>query len=170
MPPAYASTAGNLTFLGPLSNAQRTYQLLIHQDQLTGLVGQQISAISWRLPASATGPWPAADVTFTDYDIYLSGSVTPSARSLTDFSANVVPPQTQVRSGSLTIPTNAYPSGASPNDFGPEITFTSPWLYTGGQSAGGNSPSRFYRYLSKHGCDWNRGQRIWHAVQRLLGE
>jgi hypothetical protein len=95
-------------------------------------VGQQISALSWRIPTSATGPWPTADVTFANYDIYLSGSVTPSARSLSDFSANVVGPRAQVRSGSLMVPANAYPSGGSPNSFGPEITFDTPWLYTGG--------------------------------------
>ncbi len=132
VPTAYAHAPGTVTFLGPLANAARTYQLLIHEDQLTDLVGQEISAISWRLPASATAPWPTADVTYSAYDVYLSGSVTPSARSLTDFSANVVGPQTQVRSGSLTIPVNAYPSGSSPNDFGPKITLNTPWLYTGG--------------------------------------
>ena len=132
VPPAYTTAPGNLTFLGPLANAARTYQLLIHQDQLTDVVGRQISGISWRLPTSATGAWPTAEVTYSAYDIYLSGSVTPAARSLSDFSANVVGPQTQVRSGSLSIHPNAYPSGLSPNDFGPEITFNAPYLYTGG--------------------------------------
>ncbi len=54
VPPAYTTAPGTATFLGPLANAARTYQLLIHQDQLTDLVGRQISGISWRLPTSAT--------------------------------------------------------------------------------------------------------------------
>src|SRR6187455_1072743 len=132
VPPAYTSAPGNVTFLGPLSNAQRTYQLLIHESQLTDLVGRQLGGISWRLPTSATGPWPAAEVVFNNYDVFLSGGVTPAARSLTDFSANVVGTRTQVRAGSLSVHPNAYPSGGSPNTFGPEITFDTPWLYTGG--------------------------------------
>jgi len=131
VPPQYAGTAGTATFLGPLANAQRTYQLLIHDSLLTNMVGQEITAFSWRIPTSATANWPPADVVFPSYDVYLSGSVPPSQRSLT-FSENIVGPQTQVRSGGLTIPTDAYPSGGNPNDFGPEIAFNNPWLYTGG--------------------------------------
>jgi hypothetical protein len=130
VPPEYAGTPGTGTFLGPLATAQRTYQLLIHESLLTNLVGQEITALSWRLPTSATASWPTSDVTFSNYDIYLSGSVTPANRSLT-FSQNIVGPQTQVRSGSLTIATDSYPWGGSPNGWGPEITFN-PWLYTGG--------------------------------------
>ena len=131
VPGAYQATTGTGTFLGPLSNAPRTYQLLVHQDQLAGLAGQYFTAISWRLPASAGAPFPAADTTYTNYDLYLSGSVEPAARSLT-FASNIVGPQTQVRSGPLVITAGSYPSGGSPNAFGPEITFTTPWLYTGG--------------------------------------
>jgi hypothetical protein len=131
-PPAYNATGGTGTFLGPLANAQRTYQLLIHEDQLAGMVGRQLTAISWRNPASATTTWPAADAVYDSYDIYLGPSVAPAARSLTDFSANAAGPRTQVRSGSLLIRANSYPIGGNPNQFGPEITFTQPWTYTGG--------------------------------------
>jgi len=37
-----------------------------------------------------------------------------------------------VRVGSLVIPAESFSSGASPNSFGPEIVFDTPWLYTGG--------------------------------------
>lgn len=131
VPSGYSGTAGTATFLGPLANAQRTYQLLIHANQLTGLVGKSLTGFSMRIPVSATGNWPAADVTYTNYDIYLSGSVDPVNRSLT-FANNIVGPQTQVRSGSLFIPANSYTFGGNPNAFGPEITFNTPWLYTGG--------------------------------------
>jgi hypothetical protein len=131
-PPAYSNANGTGTFLGPLANAQRTYQLLIHEQQLTAMVGQEITAISWRNPASATTPWPASDVVYPTYDIYLGPSVAPSARSLTDFSANAAGPRTQVRSGSLAIRQESYPIGGNPNLFGPEITFNQPWVYNGG--------------------------------------
>lgn len=131
VPNSYAATTGTGTFLGPLANAPRTYQLLIQASQLTGLVGRNLTGLSMRIPASATANWPLADVTYTNYDIYLSGSVEPSARSLT-FANNIVGPQTQVRSGSLTILTNSYTFGSSPNAFGTEITFNTPWHYSGG--------------------------------------
>ncbi len=131
IPNAYAGTTGTGTFLGPLANAQRTYQLLIHANQLTNLVGTNLTGFSMRIPASATANWPTADVTYSNYDIYLSGSVDPVNRSLT-FANNVVGPQTQVRSGSLTIPANSYTFGGSPNAFGPEIVFNTPWQYNGG--------------------------------------
>ena len=131
VPNAYTSTGGPSTFLGPLANTPRTYQLLVEETQLTSAVGRRITAISWRIPSSATADWPTAEVVFTSYDIYLSGSVTPANRSFT-FIENVVGPQTQVRSGGLTIPMNSYPSGGSPNGWGPAITLTTPWVYTGG--------------------------------------
>ncbi len=131
VPPAYAGTAGPATFNGPLATAERTYQLLIHDSLLTNLIGQRLTALSWRLPSSATANWPTAEVVYNNYDVFLSGSVAPANRSLT-FADNVVGTRTQVRSGSLTIPTDAYPSGGSPNGWGPEITFTTPWVYSGG--------------------------------------
>lgn len=132
VPPSYTNTAGTASFLGPLYTSARTYQLLINENQLTDIVGQEIQALSWRIPPSASSNWPPVDVTVTNYDLYLSESVTPADRSLTDFSANVVGPQKQVRSGGLFIPMNSYTFGNNPNDWGPEITFDSLYLYTGG--------------------------------------
>lgn len=130
VPNNYASTTGTGTFLGPFSNAQRTYQLLIHSSQLTDFVGKQLNGLTWRLPASASNPWPATALTYANFDIYLSGSVDPSARSLT-FADNVVGTQTQVRSGSLSVDTGYLTNGSSPNAFGAMIGFT-PWTYSGG--------------------------------------
>ena len=119
------------TFLGPLANAQRTYQLLINENQLTSLVGKELKAISWRIPTSATSNWPAAEVAYTNYDIYISPGVPPANRDLI-FVNNIAGPQTQVRSGSLVIPVDSYTFGNIPNNFGPEITFNTPYLYSGG--------------------------------------
>jgi hypothetical protein len=132
IPNAYETTPGNGTFLGPLANSQRTYQWLINSNQLTSFVGQELTGLAMRIPTSATAAWPLAGsggVTFTNFDIYMSESVTPADRSLT-FANNIVGTQTQVRSGSLSIAESAYPFGATPNSFGPVISFT-PWLYNG---------------------------------------
>lgn len=131
VPNEYENIPGTGSFSSPLATTPRTYQMLIHENQLTGLVGKELRGIYWRIPASATANWPTAEVIYTAYDIYLSGSVDPSARSLT-FVNNIVGNQTQVRSGGLTIPIDAYPFGHSPNGWGPEISFDSAWLYTGG--------------------------------------
>ena len=131
MPPEFKTVPGTSTFLGPLANAARSYQLLIHESLLTNLVNKEIVGLSWRLPTSATANWPTADVLYTAYDIYLSEGVAPANRSLT-FANNVVGVQKLVRSGPLQILTNAYTFGNTPNEFGTEITFNQSFTYTGG--------------------------------------
>lgn len=131
VPPGNETVTGTATFNGPLANAERTYQLLIHDSLLTGLVGKNLTGLAWRLPASSTSPWPATDLVYTHYDVYLSGSVDPVNRSFT-FTDNILGPQTRVRYDSLFIASSAYPSGRSPNDWGPEIAFDTTWTYTGG--------------------------------------
>ena len=98
VPPNYAGVQATATFLGPLSNAQRTIHFLIRDSVLTPLIGQEITAITFRLLTSATSNWPSADISYTNYDIYLSQSVAPENRSLT-FANNIVGPQkkSQVR-------------------------------------------------------------------------
>lgn len=126
-----ATQFGTGGFLGPLANAPRTYQLLIHSSELTSFVGLELSALTFRLGSAASAAWPAASVTFSDYDIRISQGVDPINRSLT-FANNVVGPQTLVRSGSLTIAAGSLPIGSTPNPFGPTIDFASTYLYTGG--------------------------------------
>ena len=131
VPPNYAAVQATATFLGPLSNAQRTIHLLIRDSILTPLIGQEITAITFRLLTSASSNWPAADVTFTNYDIYLSPGVAPENRSFT-FADNIAGPQKRVRSGPLTITAGSFPFGGSPTSFGTDINFDSSYIYTGG--------------------------------------
>ncbi len=130
VPSAFAG-GGNGSFIGPLANGARTYQLLIHADMMAGMTGQELTGLAFRNGSGATSDWPPSDVTFANYDIFLSGSVNPADRSLV-FADNVVGPQTQVRSGSLTIAAGDYSSGNSPNEFGSYIGFGSGWVYEGG--------------------------------------
>lgn len=131
IPPTYAMTNGTAAFTGPIASTPRTYQQLINQSLLSNMIGSLITGITWRLPSNATGDWPASEIVFSSYDVYLSGSVPPDQRSLT-FALNVVGTQTQVRSGSWTVPLGSFRSGGSPNDFGHVVNFTTPYLYTGG--------------------------------------
>jgi len=132
VPPDYTSTPGNGSFLSQFANTPRTYQLLIHESLLTDLVGKELHAVSWRAHTTATSNWPSSEDTVTNHDIYLSESVTPADRSLTDFLANAVGIQKLVRAGTLVIPANSYTFGNTPNNWGPEIMFDSLYLYTGG--------------------------------------
>lgn len=131
VPNNYQGTPGTATFLGPLGNAPRTYQLLIHESLLTNIAGHRIEGLTFRLPVSATTDWPLTDATYSNYDIYLSGSVTPADRSLT-FVQNIVGVQKLVRSGSLIIPASSFPFGGTPNNFGREISFDSAYVYNSG--------------------------------------
>jgi len=131
VPPNYAGTQGTGTFLGPLTGSARTYQMLIRDSILTSLVGTEITGMTFRLLASASANWPPADVTFTNYDIYLSESVAPENRSFT-FAQNVVGVQKRVRFGSLTITAGSFPFGGSPTTFGTDIAFDSAYVYNGG--------------------------------------
>ncbi|TVQ61518.1 MAG: hypothetical protein EA379_06170 [Phycisphaerales bacterium] len=131
VPPAYDGAQGTASFVGPMAIGARTYQLLISETQLTNLVGLELTGISWRLPANATIGWPASNLSYNNYDIYLSDSVDPSDRSLT-FADNIVGTQTQVRSGALSVDAGDYTFGSSPNAFGPTIFFNTGYLYTGG--------------------------------------
>ena len=119
------------SFIGPFGNAARKLQFIIDDSLLTSLVGKNLTSISFRLPASTVDSWPANALTMSAFDIYLSDSVEPADRQL-DFTANVVGPQTKVRTGSLVIPAGALTVGSNPNNFSFKITFSSAWQYTGG--------------------------------------
>lgn len=119
------------SFLGPLSNSTRTYQMLIDDSVLTSLTGKYLSSISFRLLSSAAAPWPTTVTTYNSYQIYLSDGVDPANRQL-NFAANVVGTQTTVRSGNLIIPAGSLTSGGDPNAFSYAITFDTPYLYNGG--------------------------------------
>lgn len=132
VPGAYDAAPGTGVFLGPMTIGPRTYQLLIHADMLTNLVGLELTGMRWRLPTSATADWPSQNIAYANYDIRLSDSVNPADRSLT-FADNVVGPQTLVRSGGLLVDANSFPSGGSPvNGWGPTVSFDSGYVYHGG--------------------------------------
>jgi hypothetical protein len=83
-----------------------------------------------RTGGGATGP--AGDTTFANYNIFMSQSFPDPTSMTTTFANNIVGPQTQVHSGSLTFPANSMPGGATPNAFGPVIDFSTPYAYSGG--------------------------------------
>src|SRR5207302_8764496 len=67
-----------------------------------------------------------------NFDVYLGPSNFAPGSLSTSPAANQGAGTMQVRSGPLTFPANSFPGGSSPNAFGPEITFSTPYTYTGG--------------------------------------
>jgi hypothetical protein len=132
VPNSAAAVEGDGTFsLTTTSSSGRTFQMTIAASELTGLVGQQIVGMQWRLNGPATAAWPPANVSFAFWDVFIGPGVAPSAMSNT-FADNFTSAPTQVRSGDLEIPAGAFTAGSAPNAFGPTLGFTAPYLYTGG--------------------------------------
>lgn len=127
-----AASEGNSNFFLMVSGTTtRTYQLMIASSQLTSLVGQQINGLQWRLDGATTAAWPAAGGTISNFEIRMGAGAAPSAQSTT-FANNFSGTPTLVRSGSLTFGAGSFTSGGSPNSWGPNVAFNTPYLYTGG--------------------------------------
>jgi hypothetical protein len=115
-------------------NAPRSGQLLIDASQLTGVIGQQITGLTFRMYNGATTAFPPTAATWSDYTINMGQGVALGSQTTT-FATNFVGAPTNVRSGPLTINPNTFPVGAvspTPNPFGQTITFNTPYNYTGG--------------------------------------
>lgn len=156
VPPAFETVDPGGGFLGPLANGQRTYMLLIHENQLTNMVGMELTGITFRSSTATTTSWPASTADYANYDIYLGQAVAPANRSLASLSDNFVGTPTQVRSGPLSIAANSFPAGG-PSSFGPSITFTTPYPYSGGHlylrvsHDGSNGTSRSVNAINSSG-------------------
>jgi hypothetical protein len=108
----------------------RTLQFVYDESQLIGALGMDLVGLPFRLNAGEASP--ASPLVFAAYDIQLSTSLNQPGSLDDTFANNIGPDVVTVRSGPLTIPANVFPSGSSPNLFGPEIAFTTPFAYGGG--------------------------------------
>lgn len=126
-----ATTAGGGSFLGPLSNSGRRYQMLMAASQLTPFLGKNMMGVAFRNTTTITTAWPSAPATYPDYRILMGPGVAPPLRSLT-FADNILGTQQEVRSGPITFATDSYPLAGPNLEFGQTIPFTTPFLYTGG--------------------------------------
>ena len=134
VPNSAAGVEGDGVFsLTSTAAAGRTYQMTIDSGQLTGFLGQNIIGMQFRLNAGASS-WPTANASFASWDIYMGPGANPTVMSNT-FASNFTGTITQVRSGALTFTTGSFPSGGSPNVFGPTLSFDTPYMYTGGDLA-----------------------------------
>ncbi len=137
VPPTSATVAGDANNLIPIgASPGGTYSVLYGPDQLAGLpIGSTINSIQMRLRNAEAVAWPPAPVNITTYEIRFGQSdLTPATISNTF--ANNIKNSVLVRGGALALATGAYPAGAAtgttPEAWGPVITFTTPFVYTGG--------------------------------------
>jgi hypothetical protein len=121
---------GQFGIFGNGSGDNITFQWDVAASQLTSLVGEDITAIGFRLPGGASTVNTAT--TIGAFNLELSGSLNPlgslNATPANNIAANAV---TVYNNPSLVIPANSLVGGAGPNPFY-VIDFTTPFLYTGG--------------------------------------
>jgi len=136
VPNAYANVAasgsGLNTFIRDANNP-RTGQLIINSNQLSGInVGDQITGLSFRLWTGSTLNYPPSGATWTDYTINVGVGVAPLSGT-TILANNFAGAPTMVRTGALAIGAGAYSgTGGPPRPWGTQISFQTPYLYTGG--------------------------------------
>ncbi|MBS0188133.1 MAG: hypothetical protein JSS51_08685 [Planctomycetes bacterium] len=154
-PDAGINTAdGGSSSNSPFNTGAGTCQIILDRSVLDQIpVGCVITSIAFRLDASAGAAWPGAATSFSDYEIRLGKAANFASGLSATFANNVVPgTDVKVRDGLLApLPGAFSASAAAPNaeSFGPAITFTTPFYYTGGGLAitlrhsgqvGGTSP------------------------------
>jgi hypothetical protein len=131
--PASSAFIGDTGGAGaPISGEALTTQFVYGSSLLNNLpIGSQINGIFFRLvERDPTGP--VTNFTYNNFNITMSQSLkAPGSLSMT-FEDNIGPGASLVRSGSLTISAGSYPGGLILNPFGPEIAFTTPYRYMGG--------------------------------------
>jgi hypothetical protein len=139
VPNIFTSTTGSglsQVLIGIQGNP-RTSQFIWNTDQLTGLIGMQITGVNYRLHTAIPNGYPLQTTTWSDYRISAGPSVTPNLATGT-YASNFLTPPTLVRSGPLTVPPFAWPtggSGSNPDPWGVFIPFDTPYIYTGGPLA-----------------------------------
>jgi len=172
-PNAYATipAPGGLglnTFIRDLNNP-RTGQLLIHALELTALpAGSQVTGMTYRMFAGGTS-FPPADATWADYTIRVGeGGPLPGS---TTFANNFVGVPTIVKTGPLTFTTGSFPVGGSPNPWGTDIVFTTPFIYNSGnlcievRHTGSNITNAATHFLEAVATtDPNYNTRVWSAT------
>jgi hypothetical protein len=139
VPNVYTNTVGGGVSAVPIDiqGHSWTIQLVYNQNQLTDLLGQDITGIAYRRGAPASGGgYPLQTTTWSNYVVRLGPSVAPTAATGT-YASNFTAAPSQVRSGSWTVPPFAWPNNGppGPNPWGPVLTFDTPYHYTGGNLA-----------------------------------
>lgn len=113
-----------------MNAAARTYQVQVSASQLEEIgIGELITGLALRLDTAAVSQSSA--LAFSDYEITLAKAANPFGSISANFAANMIAPMKVLDAG-LTVPADSYPSGGTPNAWGPALSFDSPYAYQGG--------------------------------------
>jgi hypothetical protein len=126
--------AGLNSVLRDAPNA-RTYQCVYGASELVDIApGSSITGITWRQYSGGAAAWPTTDADWTQYDVYLSTSLSAPGAMSTTFANNEGPDRVLCHTGPVTMPTGSFPAGSNPpaDRFGHVITFSTPFTYNGG--------------------------------------
>lgn len=131
VPNAQADSEGPQTF-NFFGSSGRTYQMQVAESQLSDIAeGTTITGISFRRNGLLTGSYPTTDLSFSDFEITLAEAANAIGSFGSSAAGNMTDP-VKVRDGALAVPTGSYPGDASPNAWGPVISFDSGYTYQGG--------------------------------------
>lgn len=135
VPNASETNEGNSNDIAPLYRDSVTAVMVIASSQLGSMpIGSSINAIGWRLDGSVNNDQPNNVRNFADYEIHLGqAAVTPGTMQSAVADNYASGTRTQVRDGALQVARrtiDAASSGVAPFDF--EISFDTPYVYTGG--------------------------------------
>jgi hypothetical protein len=130
IPPANELTPGTSTVVTMFNSAARSFQWVIPGSDLALAPGTDLIE-GFRARTPSTGTIPSATQNFANYDIWLGELAVPLGVPLnTEFAANLVPgTEVQVRSGPLVILPGSFPTGSTPNDWGPLIEFDTSFTF-----------------------------------------
>lgn len=117
--------AGFYIYNGPI-----TFQQVFAPSQLAGLpIGAIITGMQLRLDSN----WLTSSAsTIPNFDVKMGPSNFAPGSLSNSVTGNQGAGTITTRSGPLTFPAGSFPTGGSPNAFGPLIPFTNPYTYTGG--------------------------------------
>ncbi len=115
----------------------RTFQMLYSPAAVGVPVGATINGVTWRLQPNATDDFPAADVSFTRFDLWMSTSPRTPATASPTIATNDGSDLVQVRSGPLSLNRGSWSARSTSDreDWGVFIQFTRPFVYQGGTLA-----------------------------------
>ena len=129
VPGEFTLTEANSSDNAPLGATEQHFQQVFSSALLTNLsIGELISGIGFRVEGGESAV-PAQ--TITTYNISLSQSPNAPGNLDATFAANRGADFLTVRSGPLTLNTDDFPGGSSPNNIG-WISFATPYQYQGG--------------------------------------
>jgi len=84
--------------------------------------------LRFRVNTNTAVSFPAATVTWSDYEVTLAQAANPISSMSTVFLANLLNP-VLVKNGALSIGANNFSAGGNPNSFGTLVVLDTPYVY-----------------------------------------